>query len=137
MVSRDRFHKGATALRAIDLDFVREVKNTRSRFFSIFVLVALAVAFLSGLRATAPDMNFIYIILHRILVGIIRAGLYRNGWIGEHRFGRIAAVALYGYGKHQIRLVFSAVQRTHDLIRQDVVLGPVPRGTSHPGHIFQ
>ena len=57
MVNRNRFHKGAAALRAIDLDFVREVKNTRSRFFSIFVLVALAVAFLSGLRATAPDMK--------------------------------------------------------------------------------
>ena len=39
-------------------DAVREVKNTFSRFLSILVLSALAVAFLSGLRATAPDMKY-------------------------------------------------------------------------------
>ena len=39
-------------------DAVREVKNTFSRFLSILVLSALAVAFLSGLRATAPDMQY-------------------------------------------------------------------------------
>ena len=44
-------------MKAIGKDFVREVKNTRSRFISILILVALAVAFLSGLRATAPDMK--------------------------------------------------------------------------------
>ena len=44
-------------MRAIDRDFWREVRRTRSRFLSILILVALAVAFLSGLRATAPDMK--------------------------------------------------------------------------------
>ena len=44
-------------MRAIDKDFLREIKNSRSRFLSIMVLAALAVAFLSGLRATAPDMK--------------------------------------------------------------------------------
>lgn len=44
-------------MKAIGKDFVREVKNTRSRFISILILVALAVAFLSGLRSTAPDMK--------------------------------------------------------------------------------
>ena len=44
-------------MRAIDKDFVREIRNSRSRFLSIMVLAALAVAFLSGLRATAPDMK--------------------------------------------------------------------------------
>lgn len=44
-------------MRAIQKDFWREIRNTRNRFFSILVLVALAVAFLSGLRATAPDMK--------------------------------------------------------------------------------
>jgi len=44
-------------LRAITKDFTREIKNTKSRFISILVLVALAVAFLSGLQATAPDMK--------------------------------------------------------------------------------
>lgn len=38
-------------------DALREVKNTFSRFLSILVLSALAVAFLAGLRATAPDME--------------------------------------------------------------------------------
>ncbi len=39
-------------------DAVREIRHTFSRFLSILVLSALAVAFLSGLRATAPDMKF-------------------------------------------------------------------------------
>lgn len=39
-------------------DAVREIKNTFSRFLSILVLAALAVAFMSGLRATAPDMKY-------------------------------------------------------------------------------
>ena len=39
-------------------DALREVKNTFSRFLSILVLSALAVAFLAGLRATAPDMEY-------------------------------------------------------------------------------
>ncbi len=38
-------------------DAWREVKNTKSRFLSLFLLSALAVAFLSGLRAAAPDMK--------------------------------------------------------------------------------
>ena len=42
---------------AMRKDFWREIKRTRSRFFSILILVALSVAFLSGLRATAPDMK--------------------------------------------------------------------------------
>ncbi len=39
-------------------DAAREIRHTFSRFLSILVLSALAVAFLSGLRATAPDMKF-------------------------------------------------------------------------------
>ena len=39
-------------------DAVREIKHTFSRFLSILVLSALAVAFLSGLRASAPDMQY-------------------------------------------------------------------------------
>lgn len=42
---------------AMRKDFWREVKHTRSRFLSIMILVALSVAFLSGLKATAPDMK--------------------------------------------------------------------------------
>ncbi len=39
-------------------DALREIWHTRSRFLSILVLSALAVAFLSGLRTTAPDMEY-------------------------------------------------------------------------------
>ena len=42
---------------AMQKDFWREIGHTKSRFFSIMILVALSVAFLSGLRATAPDMK--------------------------------------------------------------------------------
>lgn len=42
---------------AMRKDFWREIQHTRSRFFSIMILVALSVAFLSGLKATAPDMK--------------------------------------------------------------------------------
>ena len=38
-------------------DAFREIKYTLSRFLSLFLLSALAVAFLSGLRTTAPDME--------------------------------------------------------------------------------
>ncbi len=38
-------------------DAVREIRNTRSRFLSLMILSALAVCFLAGLRATAPDMK--------------------------------------------------------------------------------
>ena len=38
-------------------DALREIWNTRNRFLSLFVLCALAVCFLSGLRTTSPDMQ--------------------------------------------------------------------------------
>ena len=42
---------------AMQKDFRREVSHTRGRFLSLLILVALSVAFLSGLKATAPDMK--------------------------------------------------------------------------------
>ena len=42
---------------ALKKDIVREISKTRSRFISIFVMSALAVAFLAGLRTIAPDME--------------------------------------------------------------------------------
>ena len=42
---------------AMQKDFWREIGHTKSRFFSMMILVALSVAFLSGLKATAPDMK--------------------------------------------------------------------------------
>ncbi|MCC8182397.1 MAG: FtsX-like permease family protein [Clostridiales bacterium] len=43
--------------KALNTDLFREIKNTRSRFFSILVLVIIAVCFLFGLRMAAPDMK--------------------------------------------------------------------------------
>ena len=39
-------------------DAFREIRNTFSRYVSILVLAALAVAFLAGLRTAAPDMQY-------------------------------------------------------------------------------
>ncbi len=56
MVGRKR----RTVLRRnrLTTDALREVKNTFSRYLSILILSALAVAFLAGLRTTAPDMQY-------------------------------------------------------------------------------
>ncbi len=52
--------KGRKRLRRnrLTTDAFREVKNTFSRYLSILILSALAVAFLAGLRTTAPDMQY-------------------------------------------------------------------------------
>lgn len=42
--------------KALITDFFREIHKSRRKFFSLFALSGLAVAFLSGLRATKPDM---------------------------------------------------------------------------------
>ena len=38
-------------------ELFREIRNSRNRFLSIFVMVALGVMFLVGLRSAAPDMR--------------------------------------------------------------------------------
>ena len=40
------------------LDTFREIKKTFGRFFSIFAIVAIGVAFFAGIIAAAPDMRF-------------------------------------------------------------------------------
>ena len=42
----------------LNTDAIREIRGTFSRYLSILVLAALAVAFLAGLRAAAPDMKY-------------------------------------------------------------------------------
>lgn len=42
----------------LNTDAIREIRSTMNRYVSILVLAALAVAFLSGLRTTAPDMQY-------------------------------------------------------------------------------
>ncbi len=43
--------------KALKKDFYMEIKKSLNRFFSIFLIVALGVAFFSGIRATQPDMQ--------------------------------------------------------------------------------
>lgn len=43
--------------RALKKDFRMEVKKSKNRFLSIFLIVALGVSFFSGLQSAAPDMR--------------------------------------------------------------------------------
>ncbi|GAA4291877.1 ABC transporter permease [Anaerocolumna aminovalerica] len=43
--------------KAIRQDFIKEIKNSLNRFLSIMFIVALGVAFFSGIRASQPDMK--------------------------------------------------------------------------------
>jgi putative ABC transport system permease protein len=43
--------------KALIKDTYREIRRTLSRFFSIFVIVALGVGFFAGVKATTPDMK--------------------------------------------------------------------------------
>ncbi len=43
--------------RALRKDFFMEIRKSLNRFLSIFLIVALGVAFFAGLRATNPDMR--------------------------------------------------------------------------------
>ena len=42
--------------RALRKDFFMEIRKSLNRFLSIFLIVALGVAFFAGLQAAAPDM---------------------------------------------------------------------------------
>ena len=42
---------------ALNKDLLREIRRTKNRFISILLLVVIAVAFLYGLRISAPDMH--------------------------------------------------------------------------------
>ncbi len=43
--------------KSIRKNLLREIKNSKSRFLSIFVIIAIGVAFFAGIRATSPDMK--------------------------------------------------------------------------------
>lgn len=43
--------------KALQKDFAMEVKNSLNRYLSILIIVALGVAFFSGIRASEPDMQ--------------------------------------------------------------------------------
>ena len=44
--------------RALRKDFFMEIRKSLNRFISIFFIVALGVAFYSGIQASAPDMRY-------------------------------------------------------------------------------
>ena len=44
--------------KALRKDFYMEVKKSLNRFISIFLIVALGVAFYSGIQSAAPDMRY-------------------------------------------------------------------------------
>lgn len=44
-------------MKAYTKNTLRDITKSKSRFFSIFVIVALGVAFFAGLRATSPNMK--------------------------------------------------------------------------------
>lgn len=43
--------------KALIKDILMEIKNTKNRYFSLFLITALGVAFFSGIRAAGPDMR--------------------------------------------------------------------------------
>ena len=49
---------GKMKKRALRKDFYMEVKKSLNRFISIFLIVALGVAFYSGIQSAAPDMRY-------------------------------------------------------------------------------
>lgn len=48
---------GKRRKKALHKDFWKEITKSRARFISIFCIVALGVAFFSGIQATSPDMR--------------------------------------------------------------------------------
>ncbi|MED9966840.1 MAG: FtsX-like permease family protein [Blautia sp.] len=45
-------------MKALHKDFWMEIRRNKARFISIFFIVALGVAFFSGIQASSPDMRF-------------------------------------------------------------------------------
>lgn len=46
------------SMKAMHKDFWMEIRKSKARFISIFMIVALGVAFFSGIQASSPDMRF-------------------------------------------------------------------------------
>lgn len=45
-------------MKALHKDFWMEIRKSKARFISIFLIVALGVAFFSGIQASSPDMRY-------------------------------------------------------------------------------
>lgn len=56
--------------RALKKDFYMEIKKSRNRFISILLIVAMGVAFYSGIQSAAPDMRLsgdVYFDAHKLM----------------------------------------------------------------------
>ena len=49
---------GKRRKKALHKDFWMEIRKSKARFISIFLIVALGVAFFSGIQASSPDMRY-------------------------------------------------------------------------------
>ena len=45
-------------MKALRKEFWMEIRKSKSRFISILLIVALGVAFFSGIQASSPDMSY-------------------------------------------------------------------------------
>ena len=45
-------------MKALRKEFWMEIRKSKSRFISILLIVALGVAFFSGIQASSPDMRY-------------------------------------------------------------------------------
>ena len=45
-------------MKALHKEFLMEIRKSKARFISIFFIVALGVAFFSGIQASSPDMRY-------------------------------------------------------------------------------
>ena len=49
---------GEKMKKALHKEFWMEIRKSKARFISIFLIVALGVAFFSGIQAASPDMRY-------------------------------------------------------------------------------
>lgn len=73
---------------AMRKDIWREIKKSRSRFLSILMIVALGVAFFSGVRASEPDMY-----------------LTADMWMDEGNMMDIRVVSTLGFSEDNVRAI--------------------------------
>lgn len=74
--------------RALHKDILMEIKKTRQRFLSIFFIVALGVAFFSGVRSSNPDMR-----------------LTADKYIDDHKLMDVRIISTLGFGEEDLEYI--------------------------------
>ncbi len=69
-------------------DVLREIKGSKSRFFSIFAIIALGAGFFAGLKVTCPDMMF-----------------SQNKYVTEQNLMDIRLVSTYGFSEEDVSAI--------------------------------